>query len=142
WLVGMLDAPGQPTMDVAINVVVMRGQHLEDMFAEVRPLAELGLDAEPAPQIEAVIDDGFAPRREDHAVILSAFNVGEPPLSDADRLLTDNDVAIEIEIAEIRKGQELRRPIGVAVTVEFMLLFSEPQHHGLAAVAHHGIVAV
>src|SRR5262245_31044445 len=69
WLVGMLDAPGQPTMDVAINVVVMRGQHLEDMFAEVRPLAELGLDAEPAPQIEAVIDDGFAPRSEDHAVI-------------------------------------------------------------------------
>src|SRR5262245_44127596 len=105
----MLCGPRQPIDDVAVNVVVARGQYLIDVLAQEAPLPGLGFDAPPRPKIQPAIDDRLAGGFEGDAAILPALAVAKPPLADVDgAIIADHDAAVEIQISEVMEFQKCR----------------------------------
>src|SRR5215217_3121917 len=68
----VLEGPRDPVDDVGRRCSVARGKHLLDVPSHERPVAGLGLDAPPFPQVQAPVDFLALARLKGNALVLPA----------------------------------------------------------------------
>src|SRR5262249_21726107 len=113
-----------------------------DVFTHQTPIAALGLDAPPGPQIELVVDDRRAARFKHDTEILSPLSMSKPPLTKLHKFLAGVNEPVHVERAEIVAPQEDRHSIRIAPAAEIVVHLLEAQYPHLAAIQYDTIVAV
>src|SRR6516162_2765719 len=145
-LAGVLDGPCYPLDHIIVEHLVASAEHHLDVLLEQAPITLLWLNTKAAPKVELPIDDLRLTRLERHAAILSPVGMFEPPTADIHPLgflfVTDIDVPVQIEIAEVLETQIDRLQEDVVHVAGNVMHLREAQHPCLATLHHHGVLGV